>query len=90
MGVQIGEKENGATFGTTSMHAAATSANDDRARIPQQHNRQGEALSSVVLHTTPQPGMGKGGFNFPFFYTMFHMLVSAFAAYLLQCLVVMS
>jgi hypothetical protein len=41
-------------------------------------------FNSWALHTTPQPGMGKGGFNFPFFYTMFHMAASSIAAVVLQ------
>jgi len=39
-----------------------------------------------ALHDSPTnfPGHGKGGFNFPFFYTMFHMAASCLAAYIMQ------
>jgi len=45
-------------------------------------------FNSWALHQTEgnaPPGIGKGGFAFPFFYTMFHMLASAMAALILQC-----
>jgi hypothetical protein len=42
-------------------------------------------FNSWALHKADWPGLEKGGFKFPFFYTMFHMISSSLAAILLQC-----
>ena len=43
-------------------------------------------FNSWALRQAEVPGLGKGDFNFPFFYTMFHMVASAIAcALLLNC-----
>ena len=44
-------------------------------------------FNSWALHDSPVhvPGLVKGGFNFPFFYTMFHMLATSLWAILLMC-----
>jgi len=42
-------------------------------------------FNSWALHAADVPGSGKGGFAFPFFYTMFHMAASSIAALILQC-----
>jgi hypothetical protein len=43
-------------------------------------------FNAWALHKTDggPPGSGKGGFNFPFFYTMFHMAASSISAVILQ------
>jgi hypothetical protein len=41
-------------------------------------------FNSWALRGADTPGIGKGGFKFPFFYTMFHMAASSIAALLLQ------
>lgn len=41
-------------------------------------------FNSWALGHSDVPGVGRGGFNFPFFYTMFHMAASATAALLLM------
>jgi hypothetical protein len=42
-------------------------------------------FNSWALHKADIPGIEKGGFKFPFFYTMFHMISSSLAALVLQC-----
>lgn len=43
-------------------------------------------FNAWALHASPigVPGLGKGSFNFPYFYTMFHMAATAMAALLMQ------
>lgn len=44
-------------------------------------------FNAWALHDSEEgvPGLGKGSFNFPYFYTMFHMAATAIAALLMQC-----